>query len=125
MVTFHDNFFTGSQSASYDYQILLLRSQFDKSFFCRSVFTSHVYVSPAFFDDDGFHRYGYGVFAHVEQQQHFGRLARQQYMVGIGHLCAYRKCSGQRVDLRFGKVDKTFVGILRIVGEGDRDIRLP
>ena len=61
----------------------------------------------------------------VEQQQHFGRLSRQQYMVGVGHLGTHREGTGEGVDLRLGKVDQPFVGILGIVGQGDGDVGLP
>ena len=125
METFRHYLLARHQSALNNHIVAKLRSQFDETFLNRRIAAHHIDIGAALFNGNRLLGNRYRTFAHIQQQLHFRKLSRQQDPVRIGHLGANGECTRLRVDLRFGKVYITFIGIDSVISQSNRNIGLP
>ena len=114
-----------TESALNHYVVAYLGAQLDKPLLHHAVPAAGIDVCSAFFNDQGFGRHDDGVIAHVQQQAHFGHLAGKEYMVRVGHLGAYRECTGVGVYLRVGEVHESLHRVFGVVRQSDGHVRVP
>ena len=125
MVSFGNNHFPGSDTSFYHYIVLEFGAEFDKTSLYSGVFAHDINIGSAFFDNNRFQRNDIGIFSYVKQKFYFGKLSRKQYLFRIRHFCTYGESTCLGIDLRFCKIDITFVRINSIISQSNRDIRLP
>lgn len=125
VVSLADYGFARGESSFHHNLVAKFRPKLYKAAFGRRVAPHDEDISSTFLNDECLLWHNSCVFANIEQCVYFSKLSRKQHMIGVGHLCTYRECSGLRTYLRFGKVNKSLVWIFAVVGQRYCYIRLP
>ena len=115
MIPFHHYFFTCTQTSLHNEFITKFRSQLNEPFLCRRISAHHINICSAFLDSHCFMRYNDGSFTYIQEQLYLRKLSRKQYLFRVRHLRSYRKSTGLRIYLRFGKIHISFIRVYRII----------
>ena len=125
VIAFDDDIFIRGKSSFDDEVIARFRTRFHETLLHDAVPAHDEDIGAALLDNQGLLGNHDRPFEHVEQQFDLSELSGEQDMVGIGHLGPHGEGTRLGIDQRIGEIDQSPIGILRPVGQRDRNIGVP
>ena len=108
MIAFYYNLFVFTQSTFYNDVVSDLWASLHKTFFCHIIPADYINESSPFPYGNSFTGNNNCTFTNIQQEFHLCELPRKKFLIRIGKLSTYTKCTGLRIYNRIGEIHYPF-----------------